>query len=414
MDGVEIDDEAQHLIMSVRPARRDRNRCGLCRRRCAGYDQGAGRRRWRGLDAGTMQVFLEAAAPRVRCIEHGVVVAHVPWARHGAGHTRAFDDTVAWLATQTSKTAATQLMRIAWRTAGAIMSRVWADIDATHDRLAGLRRIGIDEISYRRGQQFLVVVVDHDTGRLVWAAPGRDRATVERFFDELGPDRCAQITHISADAANWIAAAATARCPDAVRCTDPFHVVMWATDALDKVRIRTWREVQQLARRSEPKGSWGHHPALPRPHTIRAKTLKNARWSLWKNPEHLTSTQAERLDWIAETEPELHRAYRLKEDLRLVFKVPPDEAPAVFDRWVSRARRSRIPEFVDLQRRTVKFRPTILAATEHRLSNARVEGINTKIRLLTRVAFGFHSAEALIALAMLHLGGHRPTLPGRP
>ena len=77
-----------------------------------------------------------------------MVVASVPWARHGAGHTCAFDETVAWLATQCSKTAVTALMRIAWRTVGSIITRVWADVDARHDRLAGLRRIGIDEISY--------------------------------------------------------------------------------------------------------------------------------------------------------------------------------------------------------------------------------------------------------------------------
>ena len=127
-----------------------------------------------------------------------MVVAHVPWARHDAGHTYAFDDQVAWLATQASKTTATELMRIAWRTVGAIITRVWADIDAQHDRLAGLRRIGIDEISYKKGHKYLMVVVDHDTRRLVWAAPGRNAATVREFFDLLGAERCAQITHVSA------------------------------------------------------------------------------------------------------------------------------------------------------------------------------------------------------------------------
>ena len=103
----------------------------------------------------------------------------MPWARHGAGHTRAFDDTVAWLAVARAKTAVTQLMRIAWRTVGAIITRVIAELDATIDRLAGVSRIGIDEISYKRGHRYLTVVVDHDSRRLIWAAPGRDRATLE-------------------------------------------------------------------------------------------------------------------------------------------------------------------------------------------------------------------------------------------
>ncbi|MBD4582308.1 ISL3 family transposase, partial [Xanthomonas citri pv. citri] len=79
-----------------------------------------------------------------------------------------------WLATQCSKSAVTELMRIAWRTVGAIITRVWADVEALGDRFAGLRRIGIDEISYKKGHRYLTIVVDHDTGRLVWAAPGRD------------------------------------------------------------------------------------------------------------------------------------------------------------------------------------------------------------------------------------------------
>jgi transposase len=91
----------------------------------------------------------------------------VPWARHGARQTRDFEDTVAWLVTQCSKTAVSQLLRIAWRTVGSIITRVVADIDAGTDRLDGLRRIGIDEVAYKTGHRYLTVVVDHDTGRLV-------------------------------------------------------------------------------------------------------------------------------------------------------------------------------------------------------------------------------------------------------
>ncbi|MFD9668686.1 transposase family protein, partial [Rhodococcus sp. NPDC059968] len=87
VEAVEFDDELACVVVSVRPAARVGSRCGMCRRRCPGYDGGAGRRRWRALDAGLTTVIIEASAPRVSCREHGVVVAHVPWARHGAGHT---------------------------------------------------------------------------------------------------------------------------------------------------------------------------------------------------------------------------------------------------------------------------------------------------------------------------------------
>lgn len=403
------EDGAVSLVAAVRPTKRAASRCGRCGRRASAYDRGEGRRRWRALDFGEVQVYLEAGAPRVNCRDHGPTVRQVPWARHGAGHTHGFDAQVAWLATQCSKTAITELMRIAWRTVGAIITRVWDDTAAAIDQFAGLRRIGIDEISYKRGHKYLTVVVDHDSGRLVWAAPGRDKATLGRFFDQLeesgeaaGEDRLSAITHVSADGAEWISAVVADRCPSAVRCADPFHVVKWATEALDEVRREAWNRARgAITQRRAPTA------------TGLAKELKNSRYALWKNPENLTERQAVKLEWIAKTDPRLHRAYLLKEGLRLVFQLPADEAPAALAKWIGWARRCRIPAFVKLQQTIVKHRATILAAIEHELSNGRIESVNTKIRLITRVAFGFKSPDALIAMAMLSLGGHRPALPGR-
>ncbi len=118
-----------------------------------------------------------------------------------------------------------------------------------------------------------------------------------------------------------------------------------------------------------------------------------------------------RLDRL--TDPRLHRAYLLKEGLRHVFAVEGQAGKDALDRWLSWARRCQIPSFIDLARTIIKHRGSIDAALDHNLSNALVESTNTKIRLLTRISFGFKSPEALIALAMLSLGGHRPQLPGR-
>jgi transposase len=156
LESVEFDQDEDLLVARVRPTSRARGRCGLCGRRCPGYDGGEGRRRWRALDLGTVKAVLEADAPRVSCRRHGVVVAAVPWARHGAGHTYAFDDTVAWLTVRCSKTAVRELMRVAWRTVGSIITRVSADAMARTDRFANLTRIGIDEISYKRGHRYLL------------------------------------------------------------------------------------------------------------------------------------------------------------------------------------------------------------------------------------------------------------------
>jgi transposase len=233
----------------------------------------------------------------VRCPEHSVVVEHVPWAAHGSGFTLAFEEQVAWLAVECSKTAVAALMRIAWRTVGRILERVADRLLKQRHQLAGLRRLGIDEISFRKGQRYLTVVVDHDSGRLVWAAEGRDEETLNRFFQALGRRRCRQITHVSADGASWVSKAVRAHCPHAVIGLDPFHVVAWATKALDEVRREVWNDARHR----------GDH--------LHAMQLKRTRWALWKNAENLTDRQVRKLDWIEQVNQPLFRAHLLKEHL---------------------------------------------------------------------------------------------------
>jgi transposase len=215
---------------------------------------------------------------------------------------------------------------------------------------------------------------------------------------------------VSADAAGWIRQSVTEHCPQAIRCADPFHVVAWATEALDEQRRTAWNTARGAAR--------GTTRANHRNHRLTGvpKALKHARWALWKNPENLTEHQREQLAWIAKTEPALHRAWALKEGLRTVFAIArrsPSEAVEALDRWISWARRCRLQPFVELARRIVRNRDTITATIQHGLSNALIESTNTKIRLIIRTGYGFHCAHAIIALAMLTLGGHRPQLPGR-
>ena len=392
IEDVWVGDEGA-VVVAARPVWRERDRCGVCRRRSPGFDLGEGRRRWRALDLDTTLAFVEADAPRVTCRRHGVVVCAVPWARHRARFTRSFEDQAAWLAVNTSRSAVAELMRIAWRTVGTICERVAADAQREVDLLDGLRRIGIDEISHRRGRRYLTVVVCHATGRLVWAAAGRDRKTVECFLDELGQERCKQIELVSADMAPWVAGPIAERCPNAELCLDPFHVVQLATDALDEVR----REVRNEARRAGQ--------------TQIARDLKGARFALWKNPERLTARQRLKLADVQTTNKRLYRAYLLKEQLRQIYRLPPDAAIALLDGWLAWARRCRLQPFRRLARTITEQRDGILAAIQHGLSNARVEAINTQIRLITRRAFGFHSPDALIALAMLSLADLCPSLP---
>jgi transposase len=395
IESVKVDQEADCIVANVRKRRPTKHRCGICSAKSVGYDQGEGRRRWRVLDLGTFKCYLESDSPRVNCKEHGPTVAQVPWARHNAGHSKAFDDQVAWLTTHTSKSAVVELMRVAWRTVGSIVSRVVDDARSIHDPFDGLKRIGIDEISYSKGHKYITVVVDHDSGRLIWAAVGKDIKTLDKFFDLLGEERSAKIELVSADAAEWIATVVEQRCKNATLCADAFHMVSWATKAVDEVRRELWRNAK----------STGTNDSV--------KNIKGCRYALLKNPENLTARQRTSLSKVAKLNKTLYRAYLLKEQFRLIFTLKGQEAITALDDWCSWAKRCRIPAFIALYKSIVAHRDSIVATLTHELSNALVESTNTKLRLITRMAFGFRSTDNLIALCLLDRGGYCPSLPGR-
>ncbi|MBO4210859.1 ISL3 family transposase [Micromonospora echinofusca] len=394
---VEDDDAGHVLVVGVRARKGAARRCGRCGARAPWYDRGGGVRRWRHLDFGVVRVLVEAAAPRVDCPVHGPTVVGTPWARHGSRFTTAFEDTCAWLTAHTAASTVGQLLRISWRAVTGIAARVVAETGGTTDRLDGLRRIGIDEVAYRKGQRYLTVVVDHDTGRLVWARAGRDKATVNAFFDDLGAQRAAQLTHVSADAGEWITSVAAQRAPQAARCLDPYHLVAWASEALDKVRRQVWNTAR---------GGTGQRNATSR-------MLKGARWALWRNPDHLTDTQKQTLAQIQATNKPLYRAYLLKEQLREIVAVKGDDGKHLLTGWLRWASRSQLPPFVTLAATIRTHLDAIHNMLDCGLSNARIEANNTHLRLLTRQGYGYHSANALITMAMLRRGGLCPPLPGR-
>jgi transposase len=389
--------ELQALLVQVRLLKKEQRRCPHCERRCPCYDGGDGPRRWRAPDVGLCPVYVVAEAPRIRCREHGVVVQRVPWARHGSRFTRVFEDQVAWLAVRTDKTTLSSLLKIAWRTVGRILGRVATSMEKLRKPLRDVTRIGIDEVSYRKGHRYLTIVVDHDSGRLLFAAPKKVAATLHGFFDELGPDGCARIRLVSIDAAAVFHQVVQERCPNATICLDPFHVVQWATKALDTVRRQVWNALRKSGQKQ------------------RAKSLKGARWALWKNPGDLKPAQQATLAAIERDNKPLFRAYLLKEELRSVFHEPdPELAKLTLADWLAWASRSRLPPFVKLARTIRAHLGAIHDALDHGLSNARLEAAATKLRLPTRIAFGFHSHQPLVALAKLRLGGLCPPLPPRP
>ena len=313
------------------------------------------------------------------------------WARPGARHTRDLEDVVAWLAQQMAFAPIARLLRVGWHTIGPIVARVVAD-HLDEDRLEGLVCIGVDEISYRRHHRYLTSVADHATGAIVWCAPGRNSATLQGFFDQLG-DRCESIRAVSIDMSGEYQRALRAAVPQAEICFDPFHVVRLGARATDQVRRDEWN-------------------AHERSHTATGRWVKGTRWSLLKAPEHQTIGQLATLADVQDHNRRLYRAFLLREELRLLYHLPdPALAREHLDAWLAWASRSRLRPFVRLARTLRTHHDGILAAIRLGLSNGRLEGLNSKIRLISHRAFGFHSPQPLIALVYLCCAGITIELP---
>jgi len=348
-------------------------------------------KRWRHLDLGACRCTIECELRRLRCRHCGVHLEPVPWARPGGGYTRDFEDVVAWLAQQMAKTPIARLLGVAWDTVGRIVERVVAD-HLDEDRLAGLVMIGCDEISYRKGQRYLTTVADHTSGRIVWSAPGRNAQTLQDFFDGLG-ERKHSIGAVSIDMNGGYEKAIRAALPDAEVCFDPFHVVALAGRAVDDVRRAEWNAQGKSA---TPSGKW----------------LKGVRWALRKNPDDLTDRQRLALAEVQRTNKRLFRAYLLKEQLRGLYHLDDlADAPEHLDAWLAWAARSKLRPFVRLARTLKARRDGILAAIRLGLTNSRLEGLHSKVRLLSHRSFGFHSPEPPIALIHLCASGIQITLP---
>ena len=395
-----VRDEAGDVVVSARP-RKAAPRCPVRGRRCRAYDR-LPPRRWRALDLGSSRCYVEHAPLRVECPEHGVRAGAVPWARSAASRfTSAFEDEVAWLALHMCRSALAALMRVDWHTVGGICARVEASLEAAdgRGRLEGLRRVGVDETSYKRGHRYMTVVVDHDRGRVVWAAKGHGKRQLNDFLDLLTDEQRAGIELVTADGARWIADVVAERLPGAELAVDPFHAVSWATGALDDLRREAWREARRRARR-------GGGPAA-------ARAVKGLRFPLLKNPGDLTDAQRASLGELRRAGTALWRGYLLKEGLRAVFRASPGKAAAELDRWLAWACRSRIPQFVELSRKVRRKREGILRSIELGVSNARVEAVNNKIKVAIRQGYGFRNIDNLIALVMLRCSDLRPALPGR-
>jgi len=370
-----------------------RGRCGRCGVVSPWFDNGGGERRWRHVDVCFATCELVAAAPRVSCPEHGVSVAEVPWARHDSWFTRAFEDLVVFDAIVSSKLAAARRYGVSWRAVDHMCVRVATEALGRIDLLDGLVAIAIDEVKYKKGQRYLTVVCDHLTGRVIWAAKGRTKATVGQFFDAMGDERAKNLQFVTCDGAEWIRAVVAQRAEGALICLDTFHLIGWATKALDEVRRQEWNTL----RRNGGAGA--------------AKEFKGLRWMLLRNWENLSAKQKGTIRDLERANKRSFRGWQLKEELREIMTMPLIAAKRALDDWLSYASRSRLGPFVKLARTIRLYRDSIEATIEWKLTNGISESNNAAIGRIRSAARGFHNPESFITMIMLDRAGIAPQLP---
>lgn len=370
------------LIVDVAPGTRAPHCSGCYRRAPDVYDRRP--RLWRHMDLGGMRLMLRYDVRRVSCRRCGVLTELVPWAEHGSRFTREFEQTVAYLAQRTDQTTVATMLRISWVTVGRIVARVVKRLGPA-DRLDGLTLIGIDELSYRKHHEYVTIVVDHVEGRVVWVEPGKNAETVGRFFAELGPERAAKLEAVTIDMSAAYIHAVEEGAPQARIIFDRFHVQRLAHDALDEVRRELMRELRG---------------------TDEAAALKKTRFALQKNTWNLTQPETEKISLVQRRNRKLYRGYLLKESLAHILDGrQPGVARSRLHDWISWATHSRLAPFQKVARTIAKHLDGIVGYVATRLSNGPTEGLNGKVRTITRRAYGFHSARSLIGLIFLCCSG---------
>jgi transposase len=280
-------------------------------------------------------------------------------------------------------------MGCSWEAVDRIARRLVAE-HLDDARLDNLYRIGVDEISYRRGHHYLTVVADHDSGKVVWVGTTRSQAGFEAFFDDLGEDRSKALDAITLDGSTAYGKVARDKAPQAQLCLDPFHVIKWCNEALDQFYKA------QPAPLPEYNGKGAFSP----------RSWRRTRLALRSAAERLDENQHALLAGVRRHNYRLFRAWELKEQLRELYRsVDPDLAPRYLNRWCTRAVRSKIPAFAMLARKIRKHFDAIIAAVQLGLSNSRLEGVNSKIRVIQRRGYGHPSPQSLMAMIYLCLGG---------
>jgi len=384
-------EEGEHLVLEVdvHPRANGKAVCSGCGQRRPGYDR-LGPRRFEFVPLWGILVFFVYMMRRVDCPKCGVVVEAVPWATGKSQLTT----TYAWFLARWAK-------RLTWSEVARTFHTSWDSVyravkmavewGRAHVDLSGITAIGIDEMAWAKGHEYVTVVYQLDEGRrrLLWIGGKRRAKTLLGFFRWFGKERTASLRFICSDMWKPYLKVIAKKAAKAVHVLDRFHIAMHLSKAIDQVRAE---EARALA-------AGGYEPVL-----------KRTRWLLLKRPQNLTAKQDVKLADLLRYNLRSVRAYLLKEDLQGLWDyVSPHWAGQFMDRWCTRAMRSKLEPMKRVARMLRAHRPLILNwfRAKGAISAGAVEGLNGKAKVATRKAYGFKSQETL-QIALYHQLGDLP------
>jgi transposase len=397
-DKVEFDSEGEgRLDVAVRAHELIRPCCCHCRKPCPGYDQLPGRR-WRGVSLWNIILWIYYAPRRVECRQHGVVVEYMPWSDGKRPWTVGMMAFLALWAQRLSWRDTARAFGVSWE--AVFRSVEWTvEWGLKHRVLEGIRSIGVDELHWSRrkkGDGFLTVIYQIDAGmrRLLWVGPGRRESTLRAGLDALGAEVIAGLEFVCSDMWKPYLKVIRERIAHALHILDRFHITSHLNQAVDQVRRREMARLRQQA------------PA-------RASLLKRMRWSLLKKRSRVRGRARQRLDALIASKLPTARAHLLKEAFQHFWTYRSHRHALRFlEAWCQRAMRSRIEPMKKVARMLRRHQPLILNwfLAKGELSSAAVEGMNNKVRVITRRAYGFRTFRAL-EVALYHNLAHLPKPP---
>ena len=386
----EIGGEAS-LIVDVASRKNGLCRCSGCARACGVYDRANHARKFSFVPLWGIPVYFRYVMRRVNCPQCGVRTEQVPWAEGKNRRTRSYELFLARWARKLSWKEVAESFGTSWDTVYRSVKAV-VDYGLKHRKMEGIMAIGVDEIQYRKGHQYLTLVyqIDADMRRLLFVRPERKAKTLLRFFREFGQERCEGLRFVCSDMWKPYIKVISKKATNALHILDRFHIVGNLGKAVDKIRAS---EVKRLAREGYDE-----------------KVLKHTKYCFLKNEENLSEKQQAKLCDVLEYDLKSVRAYLLKESFQLFWNYKsPYWAEWYLKKWCARAMRSRlepIKQFVGTLRR---HQPLIMNwfKANKAYSQGVVEGLNRKINLVTRKSYGFRSYEVL-KIALFHTMGGLP------